>query len=523
MTEPSYDEDLGAFVIEGRTAGPAGALVVEFPDGSVLSLDRLDPTCPLDALLCGEPNRLGPDATALVEHLFEGQRPVHAHLPVLPVWSGETLVRARALGRVGLAIARGAGRESLWWAEAVQALGSWGLDLGWSPSAGLVQTWCGRAVGPLETLVEALPEAQLASGAGLGPLLALIDAVCDPLGSLAPPTLLDVRRRHGGETPDEADLGALMAELESASRPVGGLVFRGATGSVQGLDDSLRFRGGAPGDTIPPLLMGGRESVSASVELDVPDGLITGTSVERLDGERLLVTVDLAAETRNVQLHVAVVDERGARLDQVPAFVTGRVARAVLLVTAGATSRIRWSLSSSAPIGPSGDLERRSLLRAAARLADRTRVLWATEGSAQSLEPDWDEVARRWAVCGASDLSTQASEVRESLARVDRGRAARAFPTFVEAAAPTVVAGLDSVDPAAVAEPGQLVQLAYDAGAGRLAASLAEEGAEELRRRGRPSDAAAALRTGIAACSDMDDPPTRDRARLYEALGELGG
>lgn len=126
VTDPAYDEDLGAFVIEGRDAGPAGALVVSFSDGSVISLDRLDPTRPIDVLLCGAPSRLGPDATVLAAYLFDGQWPERRELLELPAWQGEAAVRARALGRAGLALSRGAGRESLWWAEAVHALRSWG-------------------------------------------------------------------------------------------------------------------------------------------------------------------------------------------------------------------------------------------------------------------------------------------------------------------------------------------------------------------------------------------------------------
>lgn len=525
MVRPRYDGELGAFTIDGHPAGPAGALVVAFRDGSVVSLDRIDPTCPLDALLCGEPDHLGPDAGALVEHLFGGAWPDHVELPDVPAWTGEALVRARALGRVGLALARGAGRDSLWWAEAVQALGSWALELGWSPPDDVVQDWSQRAAGPLAVLLQVVPEALLAASAGLGPLLALVDAVSGPLGAATPPELTDFRRSHGGEAVDESELGAALAELGSPSLPPVELAFRGAPYPDTGEHRRAPFRGGSRSwdgvDT--PILMGAGPAASPSIELDVPAGLVTSATTERLDEARLLVSAQLTAEIPGLRLYVAAADDRGSRLDHQPAFVSGRLARAVLLVAAGGTPRVRWSLNQNASIGPVGDLARRDLVRAAARLADETRLTAAAQGSTASLAPEWDEIAAAWEGLGEPGLSAQARSVTPAHSEGAGAPPGRAFVAFVEALAPALVAGLSLADPEMVDEPGHLVQLAYDAGDGTLAADLAIRGAAELRRRGQIEEAAATLKVGIAACCDQDQPPVEDRARLYEALAELGG
>lgn len=519
MTPPPYRSDLGGYVLElvddHQDGHPlAGTLVHAFDDGSMVALDRLDPTRVVRVLLCGDSGALGTDATILASHLFGGTDPDAFELREPGDPGGAHWAADRALAKLVLASSRAGGRRSLWWAEAATAMASWCAELGARPPHDRLAIWCQRSVAPLSALADvASREPSATADTALGALLPLVDTVCEHLEARDTESLLDFQRWFGGGPISESAAEDLLREAQVL-----------LLGPMVGAELGFRGSGDDPGPFGSSLGASASSDVQDSeltVELDVAPGLVTSAWCRRLDENRVVAEARLVAEMPRARLYVSVVDERGRRLDHLPASVTGATARCVLLVPSGARSRVRWSATPYAEVGTQDELSRKALLQAAGRLADRTRTSAAIEAPLTGLAAPWSQIASMWAALAEPHRAERARALAASLAEGDWSPLARAFVTNVEALSGSVELDLGGIDPAEVNDPASLVSLAYDIGAAPLAADLALEASAELLGRGDGDAAVDTVRLGIAACSDDDDPPLDARADLYRALGRL--
>lgn len=485
-----FVDQLAGWVIAGDEAGPAGVVVVDFADGSLLTVDRLALARPIELFLSARGGTLDTIAEAIALRWFGT-----IEMPRVSSLSDAHAATRRAFGRVALAQAHAIGRNSLWWADAALALVAIGEDR--TALRAQARGYAERAAPVLTTLIEIASAESGVVSRGLGALLPLCDTMIELLGLDAPDAVVTFSERLGGAHVPPVDERAVARFLERESE--GHAVRRPRTESLGAALGDLPSTSGL--DDVP-------------VDIDLPLEIVRDVTCRRIDSERCLLTLRLLTDWPNLTAwgRVVVGDQvtHGA-----PLVVRGSTATAVLLVATDAIQpRVNVGGTRHAPIDSSQVRRRRSILVAAGAAADRTRRAFVIGTDPEGSISEWGVIAQRWEDSGDPDRALRTRELARTIQ--ERGNSAFAEPVFsnVEVLRVLLEADLAEIDPATVEDPLSLVALAADASGDDTPSAIGIAALRELVDRG--DIYAAREAAGMLLSRGLEFVPIELRAELLE-------